>query len=103
MKQSAPSRCLGFSRRRRTGKSGAVQIGLPLGQLGQSSIRLLLLQQGLIEQLRCVVQASKLGPAAQSAIAGDLIVLDGLGSSDQACIESRATGKCLQYLLPFSD
>ena len=56
----------------------ALDVRLRLAQLGQQRVGLLLLGQGRVEQLLDLVQPDQLRPAAQRAVARDLVVLDRL-------------------------
>ena len=64
-------------------RSSTFDVDLLLGQLGQQRVRLLLFNQGFVEQVGSVLQTRKLGPAAQGAVAGDLIVLHRLGGGNK--------------------
>src|SRR4051812_44741601 len=53
-------------------------------ELGQQFVCLLLLRERLLEQVENVLVAELLGPGAEAAVGGDLVVLDLLGRGDQA-------------------
>src|SRR3954471_4592538 len=79
----------------------ALDVGLGLAQLGQQRVGRLLLGQGRVEQPLDLVQPDQLRPAAQRAVARDLLVLDRLRRRDQAGVERRAAGELLHHLLAF--
>src|SRR3954465_7199149 len=79
----------------------ALDVGLRLAQLGQQRVGLLLLGQGRVEQPLDLVQPDQLRPAAQRAVARDLVVLDRLRRRDQARVQRRAAGELLHHLLAF--
>src|SRR6201995_2624148 len=62
-----------------------------VSEFGQRVVGLLLLGQCLIQKLDGVLHAELAGPALQSAVAGYLVVLYGLGGSQQASVKRRLT------------
>jgi hypothetical protein len=61
-----------------------------LGQVREDLISVLFLDQGLLDEPLSLREAELLGPREQGALAGDLIVLDRLGSRNQPSIQSLA-------------
>ena len=68
-------------RKRSLGRLGGLRLLVDhrLGKLGQRLIGRFFLVEGLLQKLRRIVQTEFLGPGAQRAVAGDLVVLDRLG------------------------
>jgi hypothetical protein len=64
-----------------------------LGQVREDLISVLFLDQGLLDEPLSLREAKLLGPREQGAVAGDLIVLDRLGSRNQPGIQSLAVTK----------
>src|SRR4051794_36920743 len=69
-----------------------------LGELGERLIGRLFLVKRLLEELRGVAQVELLGPGAQRAIAGNLVMLDRLRRRDKTGIER---GRALELLDDF--
>src|SRR5215213_10152945 len=87
----------------RGGRSGGLLVGVVLGELSKKLVGLLLLREGLLEKLGGIAHAELRRPGLEGAVAADLVVLDGLGSVDQAGIESLAVGEFFHDLLAFLD
>src|SRR3546814_17749332 len=71
-------------------RSGRLAVHRALGELGEEHVGLLLLLQGLVKQLGGLVHAELLRPRLEGAVAGDLVMLDGLGNGDQHGVEHLA-------------
>ena len=67
------------------------QIDFHLRQFAEKGIGLLFLLKRLIEEDRSIVHAELHGPRLQGAVARHLVVLDGLTTGEEACVESVAS------------
>src|SRR3546814_2055107 len=83
--------------------SGRLAVHRALGELGEEHVGLLLLLQGLVKQLGGLVHAELLRPRLEGAVAGDPVMLDGLGSGDQPGVEHLAALEVVHDLLAFLD
>src|SRR3954469_21924897 len=79
---------------RRLGRSGRVD-GI-LGEVREDLVRVLLLNERLLDQTLRFREAQLLGPGEQGAVAGDLVMLDRLSRRDQARIRSLAALELLE-------
>src|SRR5436190_24124761 len=70
-----------------------------LGELGERLIGRLFLVERLLKELHGLVETEFLGPGAQRAVAGDLVVLDRLCRRDKTGIERGRTLVLLDDLL----
>ena len=59
-----------------------------LGEVGQHFVRVLLLDQRLLDQPLGFREAELFGPGEKGAVAGDLVMLDGLSGRDQTGVKS---------------
>ena len=74
-----------------------------LGELGQLLVRIAFLGKRFVEQLDCIRQAELLSPGTQGAVAADFVVLNGLGSSQEPCIQSGRSLELLDDFFAFGD
>src|SRR5829696_4839835 len=74
-----------------------------LSQVGEDLVRILLLNERLLEQTLRFREAQLLGPGEQGAVAGDLVMLHGLSRRNQTSIESLPALERLQDLLALLD
>src|SRR3954454_3147450 len=79
---------------------GSGRVDRVLRQVGEQLVRVLLLNERLLEEAIRLREAQLLGPGQQGAVPGDLVVLDGLSCRDQARVRSLPALELLQDLLP---
>src|SRR3954470_16166604 len=72
-----------------------------LGEVGEDLVRVLLLNERLLDQTLRFREAQLLGPREQGAVAGDLVMLHRLSRRDQTGIRSLAVPELLEDLLAF--
>src|SRR3954468_2519842 len=82
---------------------GSGRVDRVLSQVGEQLVRVLLLNERLLEEALRFREAQLLGPGQQGAVPGDLVVLDGLSCRDQARIRSLPALERLQDLLALVD
>src|SRR5215203_6037129 len=74
-----------------------------LSQVGEDLVRILLLNERLLDKTLRFREAQLLGPGEQGAVARDLVMLYRLSRRDDARIRSLAALERLQDLLPLLD
>src|SRR5215211_6687732 len=67
---------------------GSSRVDGVLGQVGEQLVRVLLLNERLLDQPLRFREAQLLGPGEQGAVAGDLVMLHRLSRRNQTSIES---------------
>src|SRR3954454_136325 len=81
---------------------GSGRVDRVLSQVGEQLVRVLLLNERLLEEALRFREAQLLGPGQQGAVSGDLVVLDGLSCRDQARVRSLPALELLQDSWPSS-
>src|ERR1044072_1638046 len=74
-----------------------------LSQLAQRLIRILFLDQRGVQQFHSLIKAKLGRPSPERAVAGDFIVFDGLGGSEQTRVESGHALVLIHPSLPFGE
>src|SRR5215218_10876464 len=82
---------------------GSGRVDRILGQVGEDLVRVLLLNERLLDQTLRFREAQLLGPGEQGAVAGDLVVLHRLSGGNQTRIRRLAALELLQDLLALRD
>src|SRR5215203_1166204 len=95
-RQNAPSRLSGSDLR-------CLGIDGLFGEVGEHAVGVLLLHQRRLEQSLGLALPELLRPGDQGAVAGDLVVLDGLSSRDDPGISGWASTERLHDLLAFGN
>src|SRR3954464_5423115 len=80
-------------------RCGSRRVDGILGEVREDLVRVLLLNERLLDQTLRFREAQLLGPGEQAAVAGDLVLLDRLSRRDQARIRSLAGKELLEDLL----
>src|SRR3954451_5035038 len=72
-----------------------------LSEVGEDLVRVLFLNEGLLDQTLRFREAQLLGPGEQTAVAGDLVMIHRLSGRNQARIRRLAALELLEVLLAF--
>src|SRR3954464_13597206 len=78
---------------------GSGRVDRVLSQVGEQLVRVLLLNERLLEENFRFREAQLLGPGQEGAVPSDLVLLHGLSCRDQARVRSHPALELLQDLL----